>query len=110
MIENLVGKTLAERYHILELIGTGGMASVYKARCELLKRDVAVKVLRDSVKDDEMALKCFKQEAQAAAQLCHNNIVQVFDVGEVDGMDYMVMELVEGVTLKKYIKEQFNAS
>ncbi len=106
MIENLVGKTLAERYHILELIGTGGMASVYKARCELLKRDVAVKVLRDSVKDDEMALKCFKQEAQAAAQLCHNNIVQVFDVGEVDGMDYMVMELVEGVTLKKYIKEQ----
>lgn len=105
MIENLVGKTLAERYHILELIGTGGMASVYKARCELLKRDVAVKVLRDSVKDDEMALRSFKQEAQAAAQLCHNNIVQVFDVGEVDGMDYMVMELVEGVTLKKYIKE-----
>lgn len=105
MIENLVGKTLAERYHILELIGTGGMASVYKARCELLQREVAVKVLRDSVKDDETALKQFKQEAQAAAKLCHNNIVQVFDVGECDGMDYIVMELVEGVTLKKYIKE-----
>ncbi len=105
MIENLVGRTLAERYHVLELIGTGGMASVYKAQCELLKREVAIKVLRDSVKDDESALKSFKQEALAAAKLNHNNIVQIFDVGEVDGADYMVMELVDGVTLKKYIRD-----
>ena len=105
MIENLVGRTLAERYHVLELIGTGGMASVYKAQCELLKRDVAIKILRDSVKDDESALKSFKQEALAAAKLNHNNIVQIFDVGEVDGSDYMVMELVDGVTLKKYIRD-----
>ena len=105
MIENLVGRTLAERYHVLELIGTGGMASVYKAECELLKREVAIKILRDSVKDDESALKSFKQEALAAAKLNHNNIVQIFDVGEVDGSDYMVMELVDGETLKKYIRE-----
>ncbi len=105
MIENLVGKTLADRYHILELIGTGGMATVYKAQCEVLKRDVAIKVLRDSVKDDESALKSFKQEAQSAAKLSHNNIIQVFDVGEEDGLDYMVMELVDGITLKKYIRE-----
>lgn len=105
MIENLVGKTLADRYHILELIGTGGMATVYKAQCEVLKRDVAIKVLRDSVKDDESALKSFKQEAQAAAKLSHNNIIQVFDVGEEEGLDYIVMELVDGITLKKYIKE-----
>ena len=105
MIENLVGKTLADRYHILELIGTGGMATVYKAQCEVLKRDVAIKVLRDSVKDDESALRSFKQEAQAAAKLSHNNIIQVFDVAEEDGLDYMVMELVDGITLKKYIRE-----
>ena len=105
MIENLVGRTLAERYHVLELIGTGGMASVYRAECELLKREVAIKVLRESVKDDETALRSFKQEALAAAKLNHNNIVQIFDVGEVDGLDYMVMELVDGVTLKKYIRE-----
>ena len=105
MIENLVGKTLADRYHILELIGTGGMATVYKAQCEVLKRDVAIKVLRDSVKDDESALRSFKQEAQAAAKLSHNNIIQVFDVAEEGGLDYMVMELVDGITLKKYIRE-----
>ena len=105
MNENLVGKTLADRYEIIELVGTGGMASVYKAHCNILKRDVAVKVLRDSVRDDDDALKSFKQEAQAAAQLAHNNIVQIYDVCKMDGVDYMVMEFVEGVTLKKYIKE-----
>ena len=105
MIESLVGKTLAERYHILEVIGTGGMATVYKAQCEVLKRDVAIKVLRDTVRDDETALKSFKQEAQAAAKLSHNNIIQVFDVAEEDGLEYMVMELVDGITLKKYIYE-----
>ncbi len=110
MIESLVGKTLADRYHILEVIGTGGMATVYKAQCEVLKRDVAIKVLRDSVKDDESALKSFKQEAQAAAKLSHNNIIQVFDVAEEDGLEYMVMELVDGITLKKYIQENGSLS
>ncbi len=102
---NLVGRTLAGRYHISELIGTGGMATVYKGECELLKRDVAVKVLRDSVKSDEESLRSFKKEAQAAAQLSHNNIVSVYDVGEEDGIDYIVMEYVKGETLKEYIKE-----
>jgi len=105
MNNNLIGKTLANRYNILELIGTGGMASVYRAKCGLLNREVAIKVLRDSVKDDENALASFKQEAQAAAKLSHNNIVSVFDVGEEDGIDYMVMEYVNGRTLKKYILE-----
>lgn len=105
MNDNLIGKTLANRYHILELIGTGGMASVYRAECELLKRDVAIKVLRDSVKDDETALMSFKKESQAAASLSHNNIVSVFDMGEEDGLEYMVMEYVKGSTLKKYIRD-----
>lgn len=105
MNSNLIGKTLANRYYIEELIGTGGMASVYRAKCELLNREVAIKVLRDAVKDDINALASFKKEAQAAAQLSHNNIVSVFDVGEDDGIDYMVMEYVNGATLKKYILE-----
>lgn len=105
MSENLIGKTLANRYHISELIGSGGMASVYKAECNLLNRDVAIKVLKSSMRDDPSAVKSFSREAQASAQLSHNNIVSVFDVGEEDGINYMVMEYVKGKTLKKYIQE-----
>lgn len=105
MTDNLIGKTLANRYHISELIGSGGMATVYKAECNLLNRDVAIKVLKNSMKDDPSAVKNFTREAQAAAKLSHNNIVSVFDVGEEDGINYMVMEYVKGKTLKKYIQE-----
>ncbi len=103
--ENLIGKTLGNRYEILELLGSGGMAMVYKARCSLLNRYVAVKVLRDSLKGDEAIVKNFKKEAQASASISHPNIVSVYDVGEEDGILYMVMEYVDGITLKEYIKK-----
>ncbi len=104
-MDNLVGMKIAGRYNIKELIGMGGMAQVYKAECEMLKRNVAIKVLLENLRDDEETVKNFTREAQAAARLSHNNIVSVFDVGEDDGLNYMVMELVDGVTLKKYIEE-----
>ena len=105
MNNDFIGKKLADRYEILDLIGTGGMASVYKAKCEVLNRYVAIKVLRDNLKDDPEVVQNFNREAQAAAGLSDNNIVSVFDVGESDGIDYMVMEYVDGITLKHFIKE-----
>ena len=104
-MENLVGTKLAGRYNIVELIGMGGMAAVYKAECEMLKRNVAIKVLLENLRDDEDVVKNFNREAQAAARISHNNIISVFDVGEDNGINYMVMELVEGCTLKEYISE-----
>lgn len=103
--ENLVGKILGNRYEILQIIGTGGMATVYKARCRLLNRFVAVKVLKSEFKDDEAIVKKFNTESQAAASLSHNNIVSVFDVGSENGISYIVMEYVDGITLKKYIAQ-----
>ncbi len=103
--ENLVGKTLANRYEILELIGSGGMATVYKAHCNLLNRNVAIKVLRNSLGGEESVVKNFKKESQAAASISHTNIVSVYDVGEENGILYMVMEYVDGITLKEYIKQ-----
>ena len=102
-IDNLAGMTLGNRYDMLEKIGTGGMATVYKARCRLLNRFVAVKVLKSEFKDDEAIVKKFNTESQAAASLSHNNIVSVFDVGSENGISYIVMEYVDGITLKKYI-------
>ena len=103
--DNLAGKTLGNnRYEILEKIGTGGMATVYKAKDTLLNRFVAIKVLRDSLEDEKNVVTNFIKEAQASASLVHNNIVSVYDVGEEDGINYMVMELVDGITLKQYIK------
>ncbi len=102
--ENLVGRTLLNRYEILELIGSGGMATVYKAHCHMLNRDVAIKVLRSSLRSDEAFVKNFYKESQAAASLSHNNIVSVYDVGEEDGISFIVMEYVDGITLKEYIK------
>lgn len=102
----LIGKKLANRYEIIKLIGLGGMAAVYEGRCELLKREVAIKVLKEEFRGDADVVKSFKSEAQAAAGLSDANIVSVFDVGEEDGIDYIVMELVHGKTLKQYIREK----
>ena len=98
------GMYLADRYEILEKIGSGGMADVYKARDHKLNRLVAVKVLKQEFSVDETFVKKFRVEAQAAAGLSHPNIVNVYDVGEENGIHYIVMELVQGITLKKYIE------
>lgn len=104
--ENLVGLTLGNRYEILEKIGTGGMATVYKAKDNLLNRFVAIKVLRDSLEGEKQVVTNFIKEAQSSASLVHNNIVSVYDVGEEEDLNYMVMEYVDGITLKAYIKEK----
>lgn len=99
----MIGRVLGNRYEIVEEIGNGGMAIVYKARCQMLNRYVAVKVLKDEFKVDEEFVKKFNRESQAAASLSHPNIVSVYDVGNDNGIYYIVMELVEGITLKDYI-------
>lgn len=101
--EHLVGMVLGNRYEILEVIGVGGMATVYKAHCRLLNRYVAIKVLKDSLRYDEEILRRFKSESRSAASLSHPNIVGIYDVGEEDGINYIVMEYVDGITLKEYI-------
>ncbi len=102
----LVGRVIDNRYEILEIIGTGGMATVYKAKCRVLNRFVAIKVLKDSLKYDSEVVKRFNTESRAAAKLSHPNIVQVYDVGESGEFDYIVMEYVDGVTLKEYIQKR----
>lgn len=102
----MIGKVLGGRYELLEEIGKGGMAYVYKARCVLLNRIVAVKILRDDLGDDEEFLKRFNAEAQAAASLDHQNIVSIFDVGVDDNHHYITMEYVDGKTLKEYIAQK----
>lgn len=104
---NLIGKILGERYEILEIVGTGGMATVYKARCKLLNRYVAVKVLKESLKNEPEMERHFKTEARAVASISHHNIVSVYDVGETEsGLSYIVMEFADGITLKEYIEEK----
>lgn len=102
----MIGRILGNRYELLEEIGKGGMAYVYKARCVLLNRIVAVKILRDDLEGGDEFLERFNTEAQAAASLTHSNIVSIFDVGEDEGLHYIVMEYVNGITLKEYIKEK----
>ena len=104
--DNLVGITLGNRYDMLEKIGTGGMATVYKAKDTLLNRYVAIKILRDSLEEEKNIVSNFIKEAQSSASLVHNNIVSVYDVGEENGLNYMVMEYVDGITLKEYIKHK----
>ncbi len=99
----MIGRILGNRYEILEEVGKGGMAIVYKAMCLILNRYVAVKVLRPEFREDSEFIKRFKAEAQAAAALSHSNIVSIYDVGTDGDIDYIVMEYVEGVTLKQYI-------
>lgn len=105
-VDNLVGITLGNRYDMLEKIGTGGMATVYKAKDTLLNRFVAIKILRDSLEDEKQVVSNFIKEAQSSASLVHNNIVSVYDVGEENELNYMVMEYVDGITLKEYIKSK----
>lgn len=100
------GMILAERYEIISKVGTGGMADVYKARDHKLNRLVAVKVLKPEFRDDKTFIAKFQKEAQAAAGLAHPNIVNVYDVGDDEGVNFIVMELVEGITLKDYIKKK----
>lgn len=101
-----IGTFLGDRYEILEAIGSGGMADVYKAKDHKLNRFVAIKVLKSEFSSDSGFVSKFKAEAQAAAGLMHPNIVNVYDVGEERGMYYFVMELVEGITLKHYIEKK----
>ena len=103
--EALMGMTLNDRYNVLEKIGTGGMAIVYKAHDTVLDRDVAIKVLRESYEIESAVVSNFIKEARSSASLVHPNVVSVYDVCECDGFNYMVMELVDGITLKEYIKK-----
>lgn len=105
-----IGMMIGERYEILEKIGTGGMSDVYKAKCHKLNRFVAVKVLKQEFSENANFVSKFRIEAQAAAGLMHPNIVNVYDVGEENGIYYIVMELVEGITLKKYIEKKARLS
>ncbi|MCI9212480.1 MAG: serine/threonine protein kinase, partial [Ruminococcus sp.] len=100
------GIFLGKRYEILERVGSGGMADVYKGKDHKLNRYVAVKVLKSDYRSDEIFIQKFLSEAQAAAGLMHPNVVNVYDVGQDRGLYYMVMELVEGITLKDYIEKK----
>ena len=97
------GVFLQDRYEILEQIGSGGMSVVYKAKCHKLNRLVAIKVLKEEFSSDSTFVGKFKMEAQAAAGLSHPNIVSVYDVIDEGKLHYIVMELIEGITLKTYI-------
>lgn len=101
-----VGTVVGDRYEILERVGVGGMAEVFKGKDHKLNRFVAVKVLKEEFRDNKGFIKKFKEEAQAAAGLAHPNIVNVYDVGDEHGIYYIVMELVEGITLKNYIERK----
>ena len=100
---NLEGRLLGNRYELLGKIGNGGMATVYKAKCHVLNRFVAVKILKDEFTTDEEFIKRFNTEAQAVASLTHPNIVSVYDVGHEGDLYYIVMELIQGKTLKEII-------
>lgn len=97
------GMFISDRYEIIDKVGSGGMSDVYKAKCHKLNRYVAIKVLKQEFSDDKSFVSKFRVEAQSAAGLSHPNIVNVFDVGEDNGLYYIVMELIEGITLKRYI-------
>lgn len=99
------GTMLSGRYEIIEMVGSGGMSEVYKAKCHVLNRFVAIKVLKPEFSSDVNFVTKFRIEAQSAAGLSHPNIVNVYDVGEDNGVYYIVMELVEGITLKEYIQK-----
>ena len=100
------GMFLADRYEIIEQIGTGGMSDVYKAKCHKLNRFVAIKVMKSEFSEDKTFVSKFRAEAQSVAGFTHPNIVNVYDVGDENGIYYIVMELVEGITLKKYIEKR----
>ncbi|MDO5141990.1 MAG: protein kinase, partial [Eubacteriales bacterium] len=105
-MDNYIGKSLGGRYEIIDVVGVGGMAVVYRARCHVLNRYVAVKILKDEYAKDPEIRKRFSIESQAVAKLAHQNIVSVYDVGNDHGIDYIVMELIEGITLKEYMQQK----
>ncbi len=105
-MDKYIGRLLDNRYEILEVIGTGGMAVVYKARCHRLNRMVAVKILKDDYLEDEDFRRRFHAESQAVAMLSHPNIVSVYDVSTSIMADYIVMELIEGISLKQYMEKK----
>lgn len=100
------GMFISDRYEIVDKVGTGGMADVYKAKCHRLNRYVAIKILKPEYSSDKNFVTKFRGEAQSVAGLSHPNIVNVYDVGDDDGLYYIVMELVEGITLKKFIERK----
>ncbi|MBQ9119115.1 MAG: Stk1 family PASTA domain-containing Ser/Thr kinase [Lachnospiraceae bacterium] len=100
------GVYISDRYEIIDKVGTGGMADVYKAKCHRLNRFVAIKILKPEYSNDKNFVAKFRAEAQSAAGLSHPNIVNVYDVGDDEGLYYIVMELVEGITLKKFIERK----
>ena len=101
-----IGTIIGDRYEILEKVGSGGMADVFRAKCHRLNRYVAIKILKQDYSEDTKFVTKFRGEAQAIAGISHPNIVGIYDVGEENGMYYIVMELVDGITLKKYIEEK----
>lgn len=105
-MDHYIGRLLDDRYEILELIGTGGMAVVYKARCNRLNRLVAIKILKEDLSKDDEFRRRFHAESQAVAMMSHPNIVSVYDVSHSENIDYIVMELIEGITLKQYMEQK----
>ncbi len=105
-MDRYIGRLLDNRYEIIEVIGQGGMSVVYKARCHRLNRLVAIKILKDENSQDEDFRRRFHAESQAVAMLSHPNIVSVYDVSSSDDADYIVMELIEGITLKQYMEKK----
>ena len=105
-MERYIGKMLDNRYEILEVIGQGGMAVVFKAKCHRLNRLVAIKVLKPELADDAEFRRRFHDESQAVAMLSHPNIVSVYDVSRGGGLEYIVMELIDGITLKQYMERR----
>ena len=102
-MERYIGRMLDNRYEILEVIGQGGMAVVYKAKCHRLNRLVAIKVLKPELADNADFRRRFHDESQAVAMLSHPNIVSVYDVSRGGDLEYIVMELIDGITLKQYM-------
>ena len=105
-MDQYIGRLLDNRYEILEIIGTGGMAVVYKARCHRLNRLVAIKILKDEFSRDEEFRRRFHAEGEAVAMLSHPNIVQVFDVSTSESANFIVMELIDGISLKQYMEKK----
>ena len=105
-MDQYIGRMLDDRYEILELIGSGGMANVYKARCHRLNRLVAVKILKSDLADNADFRRRFRDESRAVAQLSHANIVSVYDVSTSGDTEYIVMELIDGITLKQYMERR----
>ena len=105
-MDQYIGRLLDNRYEILEILGTGGMAVVYKARCHRLNRLVAIKILKDEFAREEEFRRRFHAEGEAVAMLSHPNIVQVFDVSTSESANFIVMELIDGISLKQYMEKK----